>query len=366
MTRRRIVFWQQVASIHQAAMLRALAARDELEIVLVVDRDVPAWRRESGWFDLDLGRVEVVHNEDASSTHAISTSGDVDFHIFSGLRAAPRRAFLRARGGRAKLGLYVEPGDPRGVRGAARRFVAAVEARRFRDDVAIVLAIGTAGEAWYRNCGYPAARVHRFGYFVDSPLVLEDRPARTSPKLVFVGRLISRKAVDVALLALAQLRDRPWSFDIVGDGPERPALEQLACALGIADRVRFLGMLSNVDARTRVAAGDVFLLPSREDGWGAVVNEALMSGVPVICSSACGAADLIRQDRGSVVSADSVSSLREALDGWTRAPLAPQLRARIQAWSTRITGESGAAYLLEVLTFVDRGGARPIAPWLRA
>src|SRR5205823_4283597 len=103
MTRRRLVFWQQVASIHQSAMLRALASRDDLEVVLVVDRDVPAWRRASGWFDLDLGRVNVVHHEDASSTRALTSSTGVDVHIFSGLRAPPlRRAFRRARGGDAK------------------------------------------------------------------------------------------------------------------------------------------------------------------------------------------------------------------------------------------------------------------------
>lgn len=365
MSGRRIVFWQQIASIHQAAMLRALASHGDVEVVLVVDRKIPSWRRESGWFDADFGRVQVVYNEDARSTRALLTSASIDAHIFSGLRAAPRRAFLRARGGRAKLGLYVEPGDPRGAVGIARRVVAAIEARRFREDLAFILAIGAGGVAWWRASGYPAARIHRFAYFVETPMVSDDLPRGASPNIVFAGRLIPRKGLDVALSALARLRDRPWTFDVVGDGPERPALEQLASALGISDRVHFLGTLSNAAAQARVATGDVFLLPSRHDGWGAVVNEALMSGVPVVCTSACGAADLIDQERGSVAHPDSVGSLRDALERWTHAPLSQELRARIRSWSGRISGESGARYLLDVLAHVERGGERPTAPWLR-
>jgi glycosyltransferase involved in cell wall biosynthesis len=363
MSRRKIVFWQQVASIHQACMLRSLAAQTDVEVTLVVDRQTPEWRRASGWFDAELGRVHVVYNDDEESTRSLLSSA-IEAHVFSGLRSSPRRAFLRARGGRATLGLYVEPGDPRGALGVARRAIATIDAHRFRDDIDFVLAVGGRGAAWYRKCGYPAERIHRFGYFVDPAGPPETPAPRASPNLVFVGRLIRRKAVDIALSALAQLKGRPWTFDIVGDGPERARLEKYAFALGISDRVHFLGALANADARARLAGADVLLLPSREDGWGAVVNEALMCGVPVICSAACGASDLVAHDRGSVVKTDSVASLRDALADWTRAPLAPQARALIREWTTRITGEVAARYLLDVLAYVERGGHRPTAPWL--
>ena len=68
MTTLRIVFWQQVASIHQLSMLRALAAQPGVDVVIAVDREVPAWRRASGWFDLDLCRVTVVYHDDLAAT----------------------------------------------------------------------------------------------------------------------------------------------------------------------------------------------------------------------------------------------------------------------------------------------------------
>ena len=62
-----------------------------------------------------------------------------------------------------------------------------------------------------------------------------------------------------------------------------------------------------------IAAADLLALPSRWDGWGLVVNEALAVGVPVIASNACGASDLIRQDvNGYVFTSEDAASLRES------------------------------------------------------
>jgi glycosyltransferase involved in cell wall biosynthesis len=110
---------------------------------------------------------------------------------------------------------------------------------------------------------------------------------------------------------------------------------------------------------------DVLLLPSRYDGWGAVVNEALMCGVPVVCSDNCGAADLLREPwRGSTFKMGSVESLQIVLRGWIeRGRRNEESTARIRDWSSALEGPQEARYLVEIVKYLQEGGQRPSPPW---
>jgi glycosyltransferase involved in cell wall biosynthesis len=153
----------------------------------------------------------------------------------------------------------------------------------------------------------------------------------------------------------------------VGDGESRSIWERLAVDWQISDRVTFTGVLPNTEAKAVLGSLDLFVLPSRFDGWGVVVNEALMQGVPVLCSDRCGARDLLAESwRGGVFRAGSAASLAEVLATWiARGKRTTELTERIKTWSHCIDGESVAEYFAAVLRHVYNGAARPIAPWLR-
>ncbi|MFQ3594916.1 MAG: glycosyltransferase [Sphingomonadaceae bacterium] len=107
-------------------------------------------------------------------------------------------------------------------------------------------------------------------------------PTRRSTVLV-AGRLVAQKNVGLALDAFAlAAAQRDLRLIIAGDGPERPALEARAAALGLAHRIRFIGHLPGLGAPMEGA--DVLLLTSRYEGTPAVVLEALASGVPVVAT----------------------------------------------------------------------------------
>jgi glycosyltransferase involved in cell wall biosynthesis len=117
-----------------------------------------------------------------------------------------------------------------------------------------------------------------------------------------------------------------------------------------------------------ISRHDLFVLPSRFDGWGAVVNEALMCGVPVVCSEACGAADLVAAPwRGESFAAGSVAALREVLERRIEAgPTSSETRDRIRDWSCCISGKAVSHYLLAVVDAAAGRAPRPRPAWREA
>jgi glycosyltransferase involved in cell wall biosynthesis len=151
---------------------------------------------------------------------------------------------------------------------------------------------------------------------VEAPADDDERPKEVD--VVTVGRLIPKKGVDTLLRAAARLDPVP-SVEVVGDGPERAALEALASALGIAASVRFRGSLSHDEALDRIRAGRVFCLPCRltadgdRDAVPTVIVEAMMRGVPVVATDVVGIPELVGDDAGILVPPDDDAALAAAL-----------------------------------------------------
>ena len=120
---------------------------------------------------------------------------------------------------------------------------------------------------------------------IDLARIAAVAPAAESSDVVFTGRLIREKNVDLLLRALVPVREevRDLRALIVGDGPERPALEALARDLGLAGTVRFTGFLPRYDdVIAAMKASRVFVLPSTREGFGIAALEAMACGLPVV------------------------------------------------------------------------------------
>ena len=105
-----------------------------------------------------------------------------------------------------------------------------------------------------------------------------------SPSLVTVGHLVARKRHADVMRALAVLAKRhpTLRYAIVGDGPERVALEGLAARLGVAERVDFRGQLAPEQAIEQMRACTLFAMPSTEEAFGVAYIEAMAGGIPAI------------------------------------------------------------------------------------
>lgn len=163
-----------------------------------------------------------------------------------------------------------------------------------------------------------------------SPPEERDRPPGPA-RFVFLGRLVSWKAIDLLLEAFARVDlDSPPELEIIGDGGIRGELEAQAKRLGLADRVRFLGWRSQVECAERLRQADALVLPSLYECGGAVVLEAMASGLPVLATAWGGPADYLDASCGILVPPDSREGLITGLaDGLSRLADDPELRRRL-------------------------------------
>lgn len=175
-----------------------------------------------------------------------------------------------------------------------------------------------------------------------------------------VAAVVPQKSQDVLLAALGRLRDLDWTCELVGPLDLAPryvaALRELAERLGIADRVLFAGAW-NPDPVPRLYEGcDVLVLPSRSEGYGTVVAEAVGCGVPVIASDTGGtreAMGAVRSARpGLLVRPGDPAELARALRAWLsdrglRLDLTGAARARNDHRRTWVTTARTVAAALE-------------------
>ncbi len=173
---------------------------------------------------------------------------------------------------------------------------------------------------------FPRARTRVIPNPVPSDVVRVAGPSRAT--ILAVGRLGPEKGFDSLLVAFSKIASRhpSWTLRILGEGPERPRLEQLASELGLRDRVEMPGRRH--DVMQQLSEAGVFVLASRFEGFPNALVEAMASGLAVVSTDcASGPSELIEQGRnGILVPVDDADALASALE---RLLLDPDLRSRL-------------------------------------
>jgi len=223
-----------------------------------------------------------------------------------------------------------------------------------RSDYAIV-GSQTAAAVW-RAKGYtgPLAVIPQFG--VDPDIYTPSTTPRPAgpPHIVYAGRLVPEKGVDVLLRALAGLPGA-WRLTLLGSGPEEGALRSLAARLGLREQVDFHPPIPSTETPTFYQQADVLVLPSRtrpnwQEQFGRVLIEAMACGVPVIGAASGEIPHVIGPD-GLLFPEDDTDALRAALaqlldDPDLRHDLGARGRARVLVHFTqeRIAAQTLAVY----------------------
>ncbi len=169
------------------------------------------------------------------------------------------------------------------------------------------------------------------------PPPFEERPLRA----IYLGRLEPYKRIERLLRATAALAPRFPALELVlvGRGRSRASLEREARALGIAERTRFVGFVSDQERDTLLAGSRVAVCPSEKEGWGLTVIEANALGTPVVATDAPGLRDAVQHDVTGLLVPDGPAEamsarLAQAMARVLEEPgLGPRLSACARGWA---------------------------------
>jgi glycosyltransferase involved in cell wall biosynthesis len=182
---------------------------------------------------------------------------------------------------------------------------------------------GTSSLQYIEMLGMPRSRIRTKRAVANTALFLNAsdpiHECQEAIRLLYCGRFSPEKNLPFLMRAFARLHQNTESprlvLRLVGFGPVEGALRNLAEELGISKIVDFAGGRRQADLPKVFRNSDVLILPSVSEPWGLVVNEAMLSGLPVAVSERCGcAADLVKAENGWIFSPDNEVELTGLLD----------------------------------------------------
>jgi glycosyltransferase involved in cell wall biosynthesis len=183
------------------------------------------------------------------------------------------------------------------------------------------------------------------------------------PLFVYAGRLIPPKGVDLLIEAVAVYRREfgPCRLWVLGEGPERSALAEVARRRQVDDSVAFLGPVDHAGLKAALQASQALVFPTLRDFIGRVAVESLTAGTPVVASPMTGAVETIVQDgvNGIVVDPRDPHALAEAMHRAADPAIARALREGVQRTSAALTPAAGADAITRAIALARGNGHRP-------
>ena len=360
----RFILWYNILSIHQSAFVNALAEQHDVTVIVENALDSDCLHEQNSIPNMGDAKVIV-----APDVHRIEEfiHADDAVHLVCGLDFAFRKHHLvqRLLNANARVLCYCEPYIWNDGKGWLRRIKYWLIYLRFGYKVPGILYMGDTGYRCMRQAGFRKEQLFAWGYFTETPRELphhEDN-ADGPVRFIFAGRLDENKNCRQLLETMHNMQE-DFRLTIVGDGRCRESMEHYWHE---DIRITWKGLLPNDETQRLIGEHDVLVLPSKYDGWGAVINEALMHGTRVVCSSNCGAATLIVSEmQGQVFNLNVPDDLETALcQQIAKGKQGTLRRLQLKQWSLeRISGKAIAEYFTNICEAIFFEGQYIGVPWI--
>jgi glycosyltransferase involved in cell wall biosynthesis len=314
----KVAFVSVLPSPYQRDLFAAIAARPEIDLsVFYMERAAPdspwpekplaSYERYMPGFWFGLGKARIHMNR------GLPQVADYDVTVINTLTVSITGQWLMRAKLRGRKWMFF--GEKLGPRSRKQEVLTAPLNRSSG-----IAAIGSWAEQDYA-ARFPGVPVFNIPYHCDlAPFFTAPRPPRQPGTVtyLFCGQMIARKGLDHVLAAFAKLPENARLL-LVGREAELP---QMLAPMpdSVRQRIHYAGFQSPDALPQFFAQADVFILPSRYDGWGVVVNQALGAGLPVICSDQVGAGrDLVTDgENGYIFRVGDIDSLAAKMAHFTK------------------------------------------------
>lgn len=352
-------FWIEMLSPHIGALAAMLAKRG-FKVFYVANHGLFKERYQQGWEKPNLGRAKLIIAPNKKDLIRLVLKVPEDsIHFSQGFRGNGQikiaQNILRKRS--LKHWVMMETVDDTRWHGPLKRIIYRLIFLRWRNHLTGVLSIGQNSLSWIIGRGMKKSRVYPFAYFLKDPKNFDlskkfkIKKKNTPFRFIYIGNLIKRKKVDHLINAFAALKFEKVELWIVGRGPEEEYLRSLADYL-TPKKVKWFGVIPMSKVSNIIRESDCLILPSRFDGWGAVVSESLMAGTPAVCSDKCGSSVIVKASGvGGVYSFNNKNAFVNILrKQYKQGKLNLKQRQKIAQWARCLGASSGAEYLDLIIT----------------
>jgi len=360
----KILCYNNMPSHYQEAFYKELNKFVELEVIY--ENDLSDERKKLGWSsDLKGYRFQFQRGIKPTINSLIHSYDFIFLNGFPGNFYNLLSSYLYKS---KRWGTYSEMPEP-SDRTLIWRLASFLFAKTIKSGKCVLFGIGEQIRTYYLQLGIPDNMIFPFAYFPEPPAILS-QPKFDGP-IVFVGQLIERKGIDLLIKAVSNSKFlQTKSLIVIGSGPKLQEYKELSNYLGIAESVRFLGHLRTSIVYETIKNASCLILPSRHEGWGAVINEAIHLGLPSIVSDVCGASELIKNGNCGIIfdnnnAIDLQKKIELLLNDYS---FWKNCSENCLSYSHKITPSSGVRYFLEVVNYSISSNKseleKPKAPWL--
>ena len=336
-----VICWSHVSG-YMAACWRALAKREGVQLhVIAFAPEGDAAFSQNIMEGLSCELLDPVKRNDAAYVRDCVASHAPDVVVIPGWLHHPY--VLLANEAKLKQARFVM-GIDTSFTGSWRQRVARLKVGRLIDRMDLIVVAGERAFHLARSLKVPEAKILRGVYgYDDEPLapIHKERSADWPRSFLYVGRYVHEKSIDVLLDAYSRYRDvvdAPWPLACCGTGVMG---KEIRAATGVTDH----GFIQPSELPRVLLQHGAFIFPSRFEPWGVALAEAMASGLPAICSEACGASvELIRHlHNGLLIPTNDADALANAMCWMHQNPARlPEMGCQARAFAIPFAAERWA------------------------
>jgi glycosyltransferase involved in cell wall biosynthesis len=344
------------------------------KVIYVANKKMSKGRSDLGWTAFKMVNTDLLIVSKKNEIKTIIKNAPVNsIHICEGIRANGLISYTLSVLKRKKLKYFIilEMIDLRGIVGLIRSLIYKIKLLVHLNERRNILLIGHELNVNKFYNFLNDIYFFPFAYFLKNPSTEHgiidnyDNSMNRPFRFIFVGSLIKRKQIDKIIITLKNLEFKNVEFWIVGGGEDERYLRDLSDKI-IPGQVIWLGVQKMENIPKFLVKCDCLILPSKYDGWGAVVSEALMVGTPVICSDSCGSSTIVKSSNfGGVFKSGDYNELKELMCQVVYVGLWNyEKRIMLVKWAKCIDNHAGAEYLNNIINYQLGQGRYPSLPWM--